>query len=209
VRLEATLAAALNDGRISPKRLFDFSYRRIEGNEIASLGRLFDVSRVPPSGFTPTKYATPWDAVVDEAIIDVLTAGWNEAAGSDLSVVAMFVSDLNGLFYAYPRQKIAAWTNDAATDNMGNRIKRFFEDEYTLRVVRSGLGPQAAELSTRCTYDQFRACGSNLARTPNRPWGAYVYARDTSVVSNEVVMALYARDMRHGVLRVCYDPSLI
>jgi methyl-accepting chemotaxis protein len=209
MRLEATLAAALNEGRISPERLFDYSYRRIEGGDIASLGRLFDVSRVPASGFTPDKFATPWDALVDEATIDVLTAGWDEAASTDLSLVAIFVSDLNGLFYAYPRQKIAAWTNDAASDNMGNRIKRFFEDEYTLRVVRLGLGPQAAELGTRCTYAQFRACGSELARPANRPWGGYVYARDTNIVCNEVGMALYAGDKRHSTLRVCYDPSLI
>jgi methyl-accepting chemotaxis protein len=208
-RVEATFETALGEGRITLDRLFDFSYRAVEGAEIASLSRLFDVSRAPAAGFSPAKYATPWDALVDEAIIDVLTAGWNEAAAANLSPVAIFIADLNGLFYAYPRQKIAAWTNDPATDNMGNRIKRFFEDEYTLRVVRCGLGPAAAELGTRCTYEQFRSAGSDLARTGLRPWGGYVYARDTSAVCNEVVMAIYARDQRHGTLRICYDPDLI
>jgi methyl-accepting chemotaxis protein len=207
--VEATFEAALAAGRLTPERLFDFTYHRIEGTEIASLGRLFDVSRVPERGFTPAKYATPWDGLIDEAMLDVLTAAWDEAVAADFSPVAIFVSDLNGLFYAYPRQKIAAWTGDAAADNTGNRIKRFFEDEYTLRVVHCGLGPAAAELSPRSPYDQFRAAGCALERTANRPWGGFVYARNTNVVCNEVVMALYAGNMRHGTLRVCYDPNLI
>lgn len=207
--VETTLEAALTKGLLTPERLFDFTYHPIEGSEIAALARLFDVSRVPESGFTPPKFATPWDALVDEAVLDVLASGWDEAVAADLSPVGIFVSDLNGFFYAYPRQKIAAWTGDAATDNTGSRIKRFFEDEYTLRVVRTGLGPQAAELGARCTYDQFRAAGSELARSAERPWGGFVYARDTKVVCNEVVMALYVRDRRHGSLRVCYDPNLI
>ncbi len=209
-RVEATLETALAEGRISLERLFEFSYREIEGAaRIASLARLFDVSRVPAGGFSPPKFMTPWDALVDEAVIDVLTAGWDEAAAAGLSLIAIFVSDLNGLFYAYPRHKIAAWTNDPATDNTGNRIKRFFEDDYTLRVVRLGLGEQAAELGPRLRYDQFRAVNCDLARPARRPWGGYVYARDTNVVCNEVAAALYAHNTRHGTLRVCYDPELI
>ena len=207
--VEGAFESALADGRLSPECLFDYTYGRIEGDEIASLGRLFDVSRVPPSGFTPAKYTTPWDPLVDEALLDVLTAAWDDAASADISPVAIFVSDLNGLFYAYPRQKIAAWTGDAATDNMGNRIKRFFEDEYALRVVRCGLGPQAEDLRPRSRYEQFQAAGCTLERTAARPWGGFVYARDTNIVCNEVAMALYARDMRHGTLRVCYEATLI
>jgi methyl-accepting chemotaxis protein len=207
--VEAAFESALAGGRLTPERLFDFTYHRVEDAEIASLGRLFDVSRVPESGFIPPKYATPWDALVDEALLDVLTAGWDEAVAASLSPVAIFIADLNGFFYAYPRQKIAAWTGEAVADNPGNRIKRFFEDEYTLRVVRCGLGPQADDVGPRSGYGQFRAAGCELARAENRPWGGYVYARDTNAACNEVVMALYARDMRHGTLRVCYDPNLI
>ena len=119
------------------------------------------------------------------------------------------MSDLNGLFYAYPRQKIAGWTNDPASDVLGNRIKRLFEDEYALRVGRWGLGAKVAGLGPRTTYEQFRSAGCDLGRSARRPWGGFVYSRDTSLVCNEVVMALYVRDMRHSTLRVCYDPNLI
>jgi methyl-accepting chemotaxis protein len=209
VRLEAAIESTIVARRIPRERLFAPGYREIAGADIASLARLFDVSRVPAEGFEPAKYATPWDASVDEAMIDVLTAGWEEATAADISPVAMFVSDLNGLFYAYPRQKIAAWTNDPAKDLLGNRIKRLFEDEYALRVGRVGLGPNAEHIGPRAPYDAFRDAGCVLARAEPRPWGGYVYARDTSLVCNEIVMALYVGDLRHSTLRVCYDPSLI
>jgi methyl-accepting chemotaxis protein len=209
MRLEETIVAALGNGRISTNQLFDVGYEPIAGLKIASLARLFDVSRVPQAGFTPTKYATPWDAVIDEAMVDVLSRGWDEANAAGVLPVAIFISDLNGLWYAYPRQKIAAWTNDPAADNLGNRIKRLVEDEYTLRVGRTGLGRQAAELGPRSSYDAFRAAGCQLARTAIRPWAGYVYARDTSAVCNEVAMAVYAGDLRHSTLRVCYDANLV
>jgi hypothetical protein len=69
--------------------------------------------------------------------------------------------------------------------------------------------PQALELRPRSTYDEFRTAGCDLRRTVIRPWGGYVYARDTNLVCNEVVIPIYVRDMRHSTLRVCYDPNLI
>ena len=207
--VEAAIDGAVASGRISSDRVFDLRYEEIAGQRIASLARLFDVTRVPETGFTPAKFATPWDAAVDEALIDVLSRGWEEALAADVSPVAIFLSDLNGFFYAYLRQKIAAWTNDPAGDNIGNRIKRMFEDEYTMRVVRWGLGPQADAVGLRAPYEAFRAAGCKLERSAFRPWGGYVYARDTNIVCNEVAMATYVRDARHGTLRVCYDHNLI
>lgn len=207
-QLETAIETTLATSTISSERLFDLSYRPIEGTGVDSLARLFDISRVPAAGFTPAKYATPWDAIVDEAMIAALSGGWDEAA-FELSLVTLVVSDLNGFLYAYPHQKIADWTNDVTTDGAGNRIKRIFEDEYSLRVGRCGLGAPAEELGPRCAYDAFRAAGCELDRAASRPWGAYVYARDTKAVCNEVAMAVYVGDRRHSTLRVCYDPSLI
>jgi methyl-accepting chemotaxis protein len=208
-RIEAAIETRLAANRTGIERLFDLSYHEIEGREIATLARLFDVSRVPAGGFAPAKYATPWDATIDEAIIEVMTSAWDEAAAAAFSPVTIFLSDLNGFFYAYPRQKIAGWQNDPPADNLGNRIKRLFEDEYTLRVVRTGMGPEALQCGPRTSYEAFRLAGCALERAAERPWGAYVYARDTSAVCNEVVMAIYARGRRHGAVRVCYDPTLI
>lgn len=208
-QVEAAIDEVVAGGRVSYDRLFDFRYEPIAGERIASLARLFDVSRVPETGFTPPKFATPWDAAIDEALIDVLSRGWEQALAADISPVAIFLCDLNGFFYAYPRQKIAAWTNDEVADNIGNRIKRIFEDDYTMRVVRWGLGPKADAVGLRAPYDAFRQARCNLERTGQRPWGGYVYARDTNIVCNEVAMGTYVRDARHGTLRVCYDHNLI
>jgi methyl-accepting chemotaxis protein len=207
--IEDALASALRSGRVSPERLFELRYTPIAGEEIASLARLFDISRVPAGGFSPPKYAAPWDACVDEALIDVLSTGWDEALAAGISPVAMFVSDLNGFFYAYPRQKIGPWTNDPASDGLGNRIKRIFDDDYSLRVVRAGLGPHAHGLGKRLPYEAFRTAGCELERTAERPWSASVYARDTNAVCNEVCSALFVNGRRHGALRVCYEPNLV
>jgi methyl-accepting chemotaxis protein len=207
VRLEAAFESALSSGKTSVQRLFDLRYTPIAGAEIVALRRLFDVSRVPVEGFNPPKYATPWDAAVDEALNDILESVYDAAA--EFKPVVFFISDLNGLFYAYPRRKIAAWTNDFATDNATNRIKRMFEDEYALRVGRWGLGYAADDLGPRASYEAFRSAGCVLERGAERAWGGFVYARDTSMVCNEVVFALYVRGMRHSTLRICYDPSLI
>jgi hypothetical protein len=44
-----------------------------------------------------------------------------------------------------------------------------------------------------------------LERPPGeRPWGAYVYARDTTEVFNEIALAIYARGRRHSTLRIVY-----
>ncbi len=206
-RLEAAIEAALAANRVSLESLFDFQYSEVSGARTLSLARLFDVSRVPDSGFTPIKYATPWDDRIDAALCDVLESVYDAAAA--FSPVAMFVSDLNGFLYAYPHRKIAAWTNDPAVDNASNRIKRMFEDEYALRVGRWGLGEAAADLAPRTTWQTFCRSNCNLERETERPWGAFVYARDTNVVCNEVVMALYAGGRRHSTLRICYDANVI
>jgi hypothetical protein len=209
VQVEAAIDGVVASGRVSFDRLFDFRYEEITGGRSASLARLFDVSRVPETGFAPAKYTTPWDAAVDEALIDVLSRGWEAALAANISPIAIFLCDLNGFCYAYPRQKIAPWTNDPAGDNIGNRIKRMFDDDYTMRVVRWGLGPKADGVGLRAPYEAFREARCNLERTAHRPWGGYVYARDTGIVCNEVAMGTYARNARHGTLRVCYDHNLV
>ena len=99
---------------------------------------------------------------------------------------------------------------DPAADHRGNRIKRIFSDDYSLRVARWGLGPRAEQLPPRVSYATIRDAGCTLGVPDGeRPWGAYVYARDTTDVFNELGAAIYFRGRRHSTLRIVYGAQFI
>ena len=74
----------------------------------ARCGRLFDVSRVPLTGFDPPKFSTSYDALIDEALMALYDRTLAEhpwlalAAGSDLNVYAP----------AHARACAPDWTGD-------------------------------------------------------------------------------------------------
>jgi len=206
--IETTIEALVDTGAIGYDQLFDFRYTEIAGAEIARLARLFDVRRVGPEGFVPPKFRTPWDEAVDTPIIDLFERRFDELAAYEAHTFGLF--DVNAFVWAHPRRKIADWSGDPAVDRLANRIKRFFEDEYALRVSRWGLGPNAERLPPRSTYAAMRDAGCTLDRPAGeRPWGAYVYARDTTDVFNELATAIYVRGRRHSTLRIVYGSRFI
>jgi len=208
VEIETTVEALVDRGAISYDQLFDFRYTEIAGDEIARLGRLFDVRRVPPEGFAPPKFRTPWDEAIDTAIIDLFERRFDELAAYEAHTFGLF--DINAFVWAHPHRKIADWTGNPEADRFGNRIKRFFEDEYALRVSRWGLGPNAERLAPRSSYAAMRDAGCVLDRPAGeRPWGAYVYARDTTDVFNELGTAIFFRGRRHSTLRIVYGSRFI
>jgi len=206
--IEGLFEEAIDRGAVTIDSLFDFRYTEIAGSSIQSLGRLFDVSRVPPGGFDPPKFRTSWDAAVDLPLIDALERGFDTF---DFCAVAVIViSDLNGFAYAYPSRAIAAWTGDAGIDQRTNRIKRIFEDAYGLRISRAGMGERALQLGRRAAYPEFAAAGVPLERLAGeRPWESHVYARDTEELYNELGAAIYVRGRRHSTLRVIYGAQFI
>src|SRR6202035_1775433 len=136
---------------------------------------LFDVRRVPPSGFDPPKYAAPWDRFVDEQIIALLDDAFERAAFARPMVIS--VTDLNGFAYAYPRRLTADWTGIADNDRIGNRVKRLLEDEQATSMVRYGIGAGAASVGLRAPYAAFRNAGCSLERgAGERSWQLSVYA---------------------------------
>jgi len=206
--IERTVEASIDGGDVDLEQLFDFRYREITGGEVAQFARLFDVRRVPPEGFVPAKFATSWDVAVDTAIMDLLERRFEGLPGYDITAIGLF--DLNAFHWALPRRLIADWTGDRAADHRGNRIKRIFGDDYSLRVARWGLGPRAETLPPRATYAMMRDAGCTLGRPDDeRPWGAYVYARDTTQVFNELGTAIYFRGRRHSTLRIVYGSRFI
>lgn len=207
-RVEAVFDDALGSRRLSPDALFELRYEELSGRRVGELARLFDVSRVPASGFDPPKYATPWDGLVDQQIIALLDDAFERAAFAKPLVIS--VTDLNGFMYAYPRRLIGAWTGVAERDRVGNRVKRLQEDEHGITMVRAGLGAAAASVGLRAPYAAFVRAGCSLDRPAGeRSWLSSVFARDVNDVLNDLVMPVYARGRRHGAIRFGYAVDVL
>ncbi|HEX3468480.1 MAG TPA: methyl-accepting chemotaxis protein [Candidatus Elarobacter sp.] len=204
-KVDGVFDSALARGAVAPHDYFDTAYTELTGAAIARLGRLFDVSRVPATGFTPPKFETRYDRAVEEgcnALID-------EHVPKHPAIKAMFAVDLNGFCFGHYRECRQAWTGDYVTDLNNNRIKRFFEDELSLRCARIGLGDASDALPPRTPYARFEELGCNLHRDAARPWAIYTYARDTGIVYNDLSLAIYARDRRVATLRIVYDADVV
>ena len=155
------LEGVVDSGAASLADVLDARYEEITGPRITSLRRLFDVSRVPLSGFDPPKFSTAYDHLVDEPLMAVYDRTLAEnpwlvlAAGSDLNVYAP----------VHARPLCADWTGDPAQDLLGNRIKRILTDNTALvRANRVGIG---RELPHRVlTRAEMRAAGADLSSPP-------------------------------------------
>jgi methyl-accepting chemotaxis protein len=197
-RAQQILEQPLSANRLRREDLLELAYREIKGGEIASLGRLFDVSRVPATGFSPPKYATAYDGLVDEALQRL----FDEILGREQRLIFALALDLNSYAPAHNKKVTQAWTGDAARDVAGNRTKRFFTDNRVLvRGARAGLGKRALdELPERVDRRAFREAGCDLAETPEAraQYLVQTYARDTGAVMNALTVPLYVAGERWG-----------
>ncbi len=204
-KMDAVFDDALARGAIALDDCFDTRYAELTGPAIAQLGRLFDVSKVPPQGFDPPKFATRYDRAVEDGFNRLI----DEHVPLHRAIKAMFAVDLNGYCFGHYRECRQDWTGDYTRDLNGNRIKRFFEDELSLRCSRIGLGDASLQLPRRTPYERFRELGCVLRREGERPWAIFTYARDTGIVYNDLSVALFARGHRVGTIRIIYDADLV
>jgi methyl-accepting chemotaxis protein len=201
------LEAVIDSGRVSLHAVLDPTYEEITGPRIASLGRLFDVSRVPPAGFDPPKYSTAYDALVDEELMalydrHLLAHPW----------LALVVgSDLNVYGPVHARRFTADWTGDPAKDLLGNRVKRILADNPALaRANRVGLGGR--ELPCRpLTRTELRMAGCDLAEPPGGDDRRLVqtYARDTGTILTVLSVPVYVHGERWGAAVIGWDPDAV
>ncbi|MEA2720096.1 MAG: methyl-accepting chemotaxis protein, partial [Candidatus Eremiobacteraeota bacterium] len=206
-RVESAIERAAATARIPLDRLFAYRYDELRGARIRELSRLFDVARVPAEGFTPAKYATPYDVHLDVAVADVLDE--ELARSAEFQPLTIAIADLNSFLWCYPRHFMANWTGDAEIDKRVNRVKRFNEERFALATARFALG-DGSSVPLRAPYEAFARAGCTLARPAGeRPWRARVYPRDTSVVYNELAVPLYVAGRRHSTLRFSYADSVI
>jgi len=204
--MDAVFDAAIDARKISPADCRDTEYQLIAGARIADLARLFDVSRVPPEGFDPPKFATRYDRAVEDGIDAII----DRYVPKDPAIKAMFAVDLNGYCFGHYRECRHDWTGNYATDLVNNRIKRFFEDALSLRCSRVGLGAHSNAMPQRTPYAEFVRAGCVLERRSGpRPWAIYTYARDTGIVYNDLSLGIFAKEQRVGTIRIIYDADTL
>jgi methyl-accepting chemotaxis protein len=204
--LRAILEAAVDERRVSLSSVLELRYQEATGPLIDRLGRLFDVTRADPSGFSPPKYHTAYDAVVDRAMMQRMDAVL--AAEPKLTFALPF--DLNAWAPAHNSVYSKDITGDAAEDLVGNRTKRFFLESGALtRASRMELSVELpGEVLTRA---QISTAGARL-REPahdNHPFLLQTYARDTGAVLTTLSVPLYVHGQRYGCVCLGWDPELL
>ncbi len=192
------MGQAIDSRRCTLDDVLALEYHEIKGGDIRSLAHLFDVSRVPSSGFQPPKYHTRYDALVD---VDLQRA-MDKVKAEEPALIFALIIDLNTYGPIHNTEYCKDWTGIAEQDLIGNRIKRFFTDQRVLlRGARVGL-PQAARLGNQVTRADFQRAGCNLAETPEAAGQFLVqtYARDTGAIVTALTVPLFVKGQRWGAV---------
>ena len=178
---------ALND-------VLEYHYFEYEGAATYSLSRLFDISRVPPSGFDPPKFGTAYDAVVDKEFMRLI----DEMMARESMVNTATIIDLNGYIPIHPSKVCKDWTGDHDLDLLTNRCKKFYLGA-SLRGARVGL-PEAASLGERAARADFvqAGCDLNYSELSAQDFLVQTYARDTGEVVVLLTVPCYVMGQRFG-----------
>ncbi len=193
-RTGVLLAEPVDRGRCRLDQVLALDYRAIEGSAIRSLSPLFDVSRVPSSGFDPPKYATAYDALIDAELQTIE----DDVMAREPQLIFALVMDLNSYAPIHNRTYCKDWTGDPELDLVGNRAKRFFAESVLLRGSRVGLA--AERLPTRATRSDLEQAGLDL-REPaggDRRFLVQTYARDTGAIVTVLAVPVYVKGNRWG-----------
>jgi methyl-accepting chemotaxis protein len=198
---EAILARLVDGGTVRLEQLLDWRYTEARGRLIQHLARLFDVRRVPETGFDPPKYQTSWDHLIDKPIRELC----DRILASDPRVVNAVAPDLNGYHYTHLSRHCQDWTGDAGADTTGNRVKRIFDNHVEIRRARVGL-PNALQAPRRASRDQFLAAGVDPdALDGEAPFLLQTYARDTGEVIHDLAVPLFVKGRRFGAFAIAFS----
>jgi methyl-accepting chemotaxis protein len=192
-------AHAIDGGLCALEDILAFDYREIKGADIAKLNRLFDVSRVPPGGFNPPKFATRYDSVCDLE----LQRAMDQIKASEPSLLYATVCDLNLYMPTHHAECSQDWTGDPKRDTPGNRIKRFFHDKWTnTDGVRVGFGPNGLTLANRASRQQFIDAGCEMHEQPGsaEKFSVKLTVRDAHTVVVVVHVPIFVKGHRYGAV---------
>jgi methyl-accepting chemotaxis protein len=188
---------AIDGGLCSLEDVLAYDYREIKGAQIQSLGRLFNVSRVPAEGFSPPKYSTRYDSVVD---VDIRRA-MDEVKASELSLLYATVCDINLYMPSHHSECCRDWTGIPEKDLSGNRVKRFFYDRWAnTESVRVGMGPNSKDVPNRASREQFTRAGCEMLEQADSKgiFNVRVYVRDATAIVVVVTTPIYVKGQRYG-----------
>jgi methyl-accepting chemotaxis protein len=193
---------AIDRGLCTLEQILEYEYREIKGAEIQSLSRLFDVSRVPPTGFDPPKFATAYDAVCEVELQRVM----DQVKASSPLIAYALVLDLNLYAPTHHAECSLDWTGNPERDTTGNRVKRFFDGRWSSpEVTRFGIGPQVKDVPDRASRRQFIQAGCDLSQQPGS-MDQFIVRTMVRDAATEIVMTmsvpLFVKGQRYGVISV-------
>lgn len=204
VELQAILENAIDSRRLSQSAILELSYQEARGPLVERFSRLFDVSRADRAGFTPPKFHTAYDAVVDRDMM----ARMDAVLLDEPQLTFALAFDLNAYAPAHNSVFTKDITGDPDRDLAGNRTKRFFlESDALTRASRMELGVSLP--SEALPRSRFKAAGAQLTQPPDacRPFLLQTYARDTGAVLTTLSVPLYVKGQRFGCVCLGWDPE--
>ncbi|MBK9796015.1 MAG: hypothetical protein IPP58_05880 [Holophagaceae bacterium] len=191
------LESNVSKGKLKESELLALDYRDIRGPDIHSLSQFFKVLRVPPEGFTPPKFRTAYDALVERP----LQEAFDRVLELEPRLTFALIIDLNSYAPSHNQRFTQDWTGQADRDLAGNRVKRFFTDNRVLvRGARHGLGEAAEALPDRASRRDFERV-ADLSEQASNPQDFLVqtYARDTGAIITVLTLPLHVCGQRYGV----------
>ena len=196
----ALLSQQVEQGRLTRDQALSLGdYAEIKGTAIRSLSRLFDVTRVPPEGFTPPKYSTAYDSLVDVAWQRLL----DEVAGRDSHLAGALLCDLDGYVVAADKSQAPAWTGDPAKDRGRSMVKLLIQDPILLRAARVAVNADRVPAMAR--HADFVRAGCKLSgRTAPGTTVVQTYIREDDLVVTMLAVPVFVGDDRFGSLMVAW-----
>jgi methyl-accepting chemotaxis protein len=205
-QLQGVLEEAIDTRLVSLDNVLRLEYEEANTRQsIQRFGRLFDVSRADPSGFTPPKYHTAYDALVDRRMMEFMDAVLDE----EPALAFALPLDLNAYACAHNTSVSQPITGDPAVDLAKNRTKRHFLDSAPLtRAARMGLGLPEMELRP-FSRPELRSMGAGLVRDPTTASRVLIqsYLRDTGAVLTTLSVPLYVKEQLYGAVSLGWDPD--
>jgi methyl-accepting chemotaxis protein len=206
---------AIAAGKLTLADVLALAYQEIKGPAIRGLSRLFDVARVPETGFLPPKFSTRYDAAVDLALRDVLDRYLTALPG----LLFSSVMDLNGYQPISTTNTCKDWTGDFKADAMSNRLKRFSTDRAQVEAARMGLkvperpltqGNYVRDARSILTREEFVRLGNALAADAAATdlYTIQTYASLSGKVATQLAVPVWVGGQRYGACMIGWQPEV-